>query len=146
MSYWIFVHKTEHGDTLETFQQLMEKKNWGLPLSVRPLSEDLQPGDTVVFYLGGPDCRYLKGEAKLRTVPYQPTRDSIGGPVDQKIVLMVDFDTIDLWEGKIIKLTLRHVREKLTFISNKDNWGMTFQKSVMEISKDDYETIKSLVV
>lgn len=44
MSYWIFVHKSEFGDTIETFEELIKQKNWGLPSSVGHLSEKFQSG------------------------------------------------------------------------------------------------------
>ena len=144
MSYWIFVHKSDKRDTLETFHQLMEKSNWGLPSKIDQTVKKFNSGDYVVFYLGGNGFKYLIGEAKVRKC-HKPSRGSIGGPENQEISSMVELEEINLWKGKIVELTLRSVRKKLNFIKNKDNWGMSFHKSVIQIQKEDYEAIKSFV-
>jgi len=145
MNYWIFVHSDENVD--KTFLQLVELKNWGFK-STRPIKNriaSLQKGDIVVFYLGGPNCKYFSGEAKLTSSAHSPTRQSIGGPKNYEIDSMVDFDGIDLWNGKRIYLTSDYVREKLRIVKNKDNWGMTFGQSIISITEKDYKDIKAML-
>jgi hypothetical protein len=131
MKYWIFVHKNEEDDkeTPESFERLFKgEKNWVVPSSARVNPHELQPGDIVVFYLGGPYCMYFSGEARLATGARKPdpTRKSIGGR------------TISLKEEV-------GIRENLNFIEDTKNWGRSFQRSVISIEEEDYETIKSYV-
>lgn len=147
MSYWIFVHTGKEAN--RTFLKMIEKeKNWGFERTqpIRNKINALQKGDVIVFYVGGKNGGYLAGEARLTSEVHDPTRESVGGPKAGKLDSMVDFNNIDLWQGKIIDLTDRHNREKLDFIRNKDNWGTAFRQSIVAIIEKDYKDIKSLVV
>ena len=146
MNYWIFVHRGENISADKTFPLLLEKKNWGFQCS-RPVKNkinSLQKDDVVVFYIGGQNCKFFLGEARLVSSAYSPTRISIGGPESYKLDSMVSFDEIDLWNSKKLYLT-EDVRKQLDFIKNKDNWGMTFGQSIVKISKSDYSAIKNLL-
>ena len=146
MNCWIFVLKVKdkNKSTGESFIQLLEKKNWGFQSS-RPIKNkinSLQKGDIILFYLGGQNYMYFSGEARLDRNDYLPNRPSIGD--SRKLDSMVSFDNIDLFYGKKIYLT-RAVREKLEFIKNKDNWGMTFGQGIIKISESDYCDIKKFI-
>jgi hypothetical protein len=147
MNYWIFVHKGESISADETFPQLLEKKNWGFRSSppVKNKINSLQRNDIVLFYIGGENCKYLSGEARLVSSSYPPTRPSLAGREGSEIDAMVSFDNIDLWASKKIDLTRRDVRNRLKFIKNKDNWGMTFGQSIIKITQSDYDEIKKLI-
>jgi hypothetical protein len=126
--------------------QLLEKKNWGFHSS-RPVKnriQSLQKDDIIIFYIGGQDCKYFAGEARIVSDVYSPNRETIGGPENYKLDFMVSFDNIDLWNDKKIYLT-RNARDKLKFIKNKDNWGMTFGQAIIKISESDYCEIKKLI-
>lgn len=145
MNYWIFVHTGINAD--KTFLQLLELKNWGFE-STRPIKNrinELQKGDVVVFYLGGVKGKYLSGEARLTSNAHTPTRESVGGPKYAKLDSMVDFDNIDLWNGQKIYVSDPYIRQKLGFIKNKNNWGMTFGKSIVSITETDYNAIKDWI-
>lgn len=146
MNYWIFVHTGKEAN--KTFLKMMEvEKNWGFETTnpIKNKINTLQKGDVIVFYVGGKKGGYLAGEAKLKREKGKPTRESVGGPKVAKLDSMVDFTDIDRWQGKIIDLTNRCNREKLSFIKNKDNWGMTFRPSIVTITKEDYNDIKRLI-
>jgi len=85
MNYWIFVHRGENIASDQTFPQLLEKKNWGFRSSqpIRNKIKSLKKNDIIVFYLGGQNCKYFAGEAKLVSNVYPPTRATIGGPDKQ---------------------------------------------------------------
>lgn len=145
MNYWIFTHTGNNAS--DTFKQLINNKNWGLELR-KPTKKkilSLKTGDTILFYIGGVAGGYLCGEAKLTTDTHEPSRQSIGGPREAKLDVMVDFDNVDLWSGKRVVVKNKAVREKLNFVKNKDNWGMTFGQSVVSILENDYHAIKSLL-
>lgn len=142
MNHWIFVlgnKNTSH------FEQLINvDKNWGFK-SNRQISkklDELKKGDIIVFYLGGKKC--LAGEARLASGIVKPTRSSRGEPDDIDKMVEFDPDSIVLWEGGTINLGDRNVREKLSFIKNKDNWGMSLGQSLVRISKRQYKEIKVL--
>lgn len=144
-NYWIFVHSGKDAD--KTFSRLLELKNWGFE-TARPIKNkinSLQEEDIIVFYVGGPNGKYFLGEAKLTSDIHSPKRQSIGGPREMSLDSMVNFDNIDLWGGKRIYLTDRYMREKLSFIKNKDNWGMSLGQSIISITESDYNEIKALV-
>ena len=145
MNYWIFVHTGTNAD--KTFLQLTKLNNWGFEIT-RPTKNrinELRKGDAVVFYVGGRNGKYLSGEARLTSNAHTPTRESVGGPKDVKLGSMVDFDNIDLWNGQKIYVSNPYIRQKLRFIKNKDNWGMTFGQSLVRITESDYEDIKALL-
>jgi hypothetical protein len=145
MNYWIFVHTGVNAD--KTFLQLTKLNNWGFEIT-RPTKKrinELQKGDVVVFYVGGPNGKYLSGETRLTSKSHTPTRESVGGPKDVKLDSMVDFDNIDLWSGQKIYVSNSCTRQKLGFIKNKNNWGMTFGQSLVKITESAYKDIKALL-
>lgn len=145
MNYWMFVHSGENAD--KTFLRLLELKNWGFE-TTRPIKNRislLQKGDVIVFYVGGPNGKYLAGEARVVSDVHPPSRSSVGGPRVFNLDSMIDFDCVDLWGGKKIYISNRSIREKLKFIKNKDNWDMTFGQSLIDITESDYEDIKALL-
>lgn len=145
MNYWIFVHTGENAD--KTFEHLIGLKNWGFQ-ATKPIKNKvmtLQRGDVIIFYVGGSNGGYLNGEASLVSNVHAPARDSIGGSKDAKLDAMVDFDNVDQWGNKRLYVTERSIREKLNFIKNKDNWGMTFGQSIIRISESDYLSIKNML-
>ena len=145
MKYWIFTHTGDMAG--ETFKQLIKSGNWGFELRkpTRTKIQSLKAGDIVMFYIGGPNGGFLCGEAKLKTDVHKPSRQSIGGPREMNLDAMVDFDTVNLWDGKRVVAKDRAIRDKLSFIKNKDNWGMTFGQSLVSISENDYQGIKTLI-
>lgn len=146
MNYWIFVHKSE--DTERSFSQLMSLQNWGFFASQPTKSkiDALQKGDIVIFYVGGPSGGFFSCEAKLTSDAYKPTRESLGTKKDRPLDAMVNFGAVDVWNGKRIHLSERSAREQLSFIKNKDNWGMSVGQSIIKITEKDYKEIKSLLL
>jgi len=147
MNYWIFVHKGEKVDAAKTFRNIVNLGNWVFMVT-KPIKNkimSLRKDDIIVFYLGGNNCKYFAGETKLVTNAERPTRESIGDPVDYKSDYMVSFDVITEWDRKRTDLTNRDIRDKLNFIKNKDNWGMTFGQSIIRITERDYNDIKKLI-
>jgi hypothetical protein len=70
----------------------------------------------------------------------------VGGPNENaKVDSMIDFDNTDLWNGQKIYVSDPFIRQKLGFIKNKDNWGMTFGQSLVKITESAYEDIKALL-
>jgi len=90
MNYWVFVHKPKNKTAVETFPQLIEKKDWGFRSSSKDRINSLQKGDVVLFYLGGRNCMCFSGEARLASNAYSPTREPIGDP--EKLDFMVSFN------------------------------------------------------
>lgn len=135
MNYWIFVHKANN-----TFLQLKEKGNWGFKKRIN----ELQKGDIVIFYVGGPNGKYLSGEATLTSNAHPPTREPVDGIKNN---CMVDFDNLNSWNGQQILVKDPCVRQKLGFIKNKDTraWGQTFRRSLIKITESDYKDIKALL-
>jgi hypothetical protein len=125
----------------------MDLQNWGFFASAptRNKITALREGDIIVFYVGGPAGGFFEGEAKLTSGSYKPTRESLGTKKDRPLDAMVSFGDVDIWAGKKIYLTERSVREQLSFIKNKDNWGMAVGQSIIKITENDYKEIKSLL-
>ncbi len=146
MNYWIFVLRSKNIASDQRFSQLLNKKNWGFQSScpVKNKINSLQKDDIILFYLGGQDCKYFVGEARIASGVYHPDREIIGGPENYKLDSMVSFDKIDLWNSKKLYLT-SEIRNRLNFIKNKDNWGMTFGQAIIKISENDYYDIKKLI-
>lgn len=145
MNYWIFVHTGDNAT--QTFSRLIDNGDWGFDTKrpIRKKVESLRSGDVVLFYIGGPSGGYFSGEVLLTSDVHAPARASIGGPRKMTLDAMVDFDMVNLWGGKRIDIKDRYVRQKLDFIKNKDKWGMTFGQSIVKISQEDYNQIKSLL-
>ena len=143
MNYWIFVHTGKGKEAERNFSRLLKSKCWGFGSSpqIKQKILQLKPGDYVVFYVGGINNKYFAGEARLMSEAHDPTRDSIGGPTDD-LTFMVDFENFNPWEKLYLK---KGVRDQLSFIKNKDNWGMSFGQSLIKISDSDYKEIKSLI-
>lgn len=144
MNYWIFVIGGREAN--DVFQRLLEMKNWGFWVNstVRKKVESLRKGDVVIFYVGGPNGKYLAGEARLTSDICKPNRASINMPERGPLGGMVYFDSVDLWNNKKIYLT-DIIREQLGFIKNKRNWGATFRQSIVSIIERDYNDIKNLI-
>ncbi|HHT9138409.1 MAG TPA: hypothetical protein ACFYEK_14345 [Candidatus Wunengus sp. YC60] len=146
MKYWIFVIVGK--DAPEVFNFLLEKKNWGFwkTKPTRKKIESLRKGDKVVFYIGGQKGKYLAGEATLSSDLCKPNRESLNFPERGPLDALVYFDEINLWDNKKVYLTDQFIRDKLDFISNKNNWGITFRQSLVYMSENQYKQIKQLVL
>jgi len=144
MNYWVFVIGGREAN--EVFQRLLKMKNWGFWVNSTVIKkvESLRKGDAVIFYVGGPNAKYLAGEARLTSDICKPNRASINMPERGPLGGMVYFNNIDLWNNKKIYLT-DIVREQLSFIKNKRNWGTTFRQSIVSITKIAYNDIKNLI-
>ncbi len=130
--YWIGVASKEHVDkgVKDGFMQLCHGRH-------RPLSK-IKKGDRILYY--SPNKVFGKRD-NLKSFT------AVGKVVDNNIYKVKIDDTFEAWrkdvefDKEIKSVKIKPIIEDLSFIENKEKWGVYFRSGVKEISKTDYEVI-----
>lgn len=129
----------------DNLQETLKHNQIGLPERRRDLLKRVRPGDTVVFYIG----RKREG--------YSGPRSSISqfGPV-VKVTSEEFFSDVPIWRSRSGKLfpsrlsisllsegrvNAADVIPHLSFVRNKDRWGLYLLTGIRAISEEDYKTL-----
>src|ERR1700730_7302121 len=144
MSYWIFcatAHKDVGiSDPEDVLKQRFTDQFWGLGERT-PNRRALKAGDKVVFYLGFPH-RTFAASAVLASDSFalSPSQqeDLSHGMYFYRAPYGVRLSEISTWEHPC---RVEDVLPSLSFIENKDNWGVYFQGGVRYLTERDFEVI-----
>lgn len=144
MNHYIFtINDLEIGNNImpvnEVANVLLASNRW-LHTNKTNNIKKMKPGDNVLIYFAGRSRRYFYGAFEIASIVrknpmYQPDCLTINSLFDLacKIRNIIVFDTP-------ILLT-EELRNSLSFITNKSNWGIFFMHSTKIISKNDYDLI-----
>jgi predicted RNA-binding protein len=144
MSDWIFcvtAHK-EVGisDPEDVLKQRFNDQFWGLGEKT-PNRRALKAGDRVVFYLGIPH-RTFGASAVLASDSFALSpqqREELSHGIDfYRAPFGVRLSEVKIWEHPC---RVEDVLAALSFIENKDNWGVYFQGGVRYVPERDFEVI-----
>ena len=124
MSNWIFVIK----DDENVFKKRIKHKKWPIHLGTN-FQKSLKIEDKIVFYQAGKDGQKFLGTATVRS-EVKPNRD--------KIDYYIDIDNINVWKKQP---SIRDIISKLSFILNKNHWGVYFQGGVVKMDEESYSVI-----
>jgi Endonuclease NucS len=144
MSYWIFcatAHKDVGiSDPEDVLKQRFSDQFWGLEEKT-PNRRALKAGDNVVFYLGIPH-RTFAASAVLASDSFalSPSQqeDLSHGMDFYRAPYGVRLSEISTWEHPC---RVEDVLASLSFIENKNNWGVYFQGGVRYLPERDFEAI-----
>jgi predicted RNA-binding protein len=129
----------------DNLQETLKHNQIGLPERRRNLLKKVRSGDTVVFYIGkkregyggprsgvhqfGPIAK-VNSEEFFSDVPSWKSRS--GKPFPSRLSISV------MSEGRV---NAAKVIPHLSFIQNKDKWGLYFLTGIRAISEEDYKTL-----
>ena len=113
--------------TPDEFRTRVNGKRWPL-FSRTQRRNELKSGDVIVFYLAGRLNKKLLGTGKVSSKLYS----------NEEHDFFVDISDVDVWKKDI---PIKKLVASLSFIKNKDNWGLNLQGGVVPISKEDYTKI-----
>ena len=145
MNYWIFcvTNQKAEGEIFSpdtVLNQRLADHFWGLGLKT-PNRTKLNKGDEVVFYKGIPSMT-IAASATLASNSFklsEDQKDEFGhGKVFYKPEFGVLLENVHLWD---YAHDMKDLIPNLSFIENKDHWGVYFQGGVRQISIDDYRII-----
>lgn len=124
MANWIFVMTGDH----QEFKDRIKGGNWPI-FSKTHHRNEIRKGDHIVFYLGGKPNKNLIGTASLSS-----------GLSDGDTDYFVSISNVDVWKRP---LQMKELVGSLSFIKNKDNWGIYLQGGITPLPPDDYDKILS---
>jgi len=99
-------------------------------------------GDKVIFYLGRRKSKFLGTFTVTSKYLYDNTPFWKGDIRPHRIRLKPDIVASN--EEQL--LDVKCIKDKLSFIKNEDRWYIYFQTGIREISKDDFDLIKSELI
>ncbi len=121
MRYWVFVIR----DDESVFNKRIENKKWPIFHSTK-FRTFLEIGDKIVFYKAGEHGQIFLGTAILKTK---------GLEIPDKMMFYVDLEAIDIWTKSP---SIRNQIKNLSFIKNKEHWGLNLQGGILKMKKNDY--------
>jgi hypothetical protein len=144
MNHWIFcatAHKDKGvSDPSEIIEQRFRDQFWGLGEKT-PNRRALKAGDEVIFYLGTPH-RAFAASAMLASDSFAvpaPEREKLSHGMEfYRAQFGVRLTETKLWERPC---RVEDVLSALSFIENKENWGVYFQGGVRYLPEGDFEAI-----
>jgi hypothetical protein len=146
MNNWIFVvTKRKIGsqccDPKKILEQRLEDEFWGLGAQT-PNRCRLKQGDHVVFYVGGkPNMVFaatatLTGESFLLSKKEQEKYGHNSPCYHSEYGLLLE-NTQWLDNPREV----RPLISQLNFIQDKNNWGLSFRRSIVKLDEDDFQRI-----
>jgi len=125
---------------IDIVKTLLDNGFWAFSSSA-PVKEKLAVGDNILFYVGGKGRHYFiaKGlvKSKVNTAndEQKAVLNRLGVAFFSKTISIGDIE----WFGTPIELI--PLKERLSFIADKKNYGLSLRLPLREIQKDDYERI-----
>ena len=145
--FFIFVKNCGGGwnekDKLLLKQQL--KFGWDIG-NTTPNRSVIQKGDKALLYISGKNAQIFVGEIELNSEVYAPTeklrRKYFTLPLVMSSEYWVDVAKFSFWDDPI---PIRKVLPKLSFVKNKNNFGVYLLGGVTHIPENDYnQVLKSI--
>lgn len=124
MANWIFVMA---GD-IKGFQERIKSDTWPIFFKTHHRNE-IRSGDSIIFYLAGKLNKKLLGKGTLSS-----------GLMANKEEYSVSISNVEIWKEPLL---MKKLLNSLSFIKNKDNWGMHLQGGIIPLPAEDYEKILS---
>lgn len=125
----------------EIFQNRTDVKLWGISES-NPSFRQLCKGDKVVFYVTSGTSRLIAGKAILNSEPHTITSEDKKKliPFDPSYTHVVELNEIQLFEQSV---PIDRYIPDLSFVENKEKWGVYLQGGITKIPDIDYELLTS---
>jgi hypothetical protein len=145
VNYWIFAAtpKKAGGKTFsaaDIYTIRMADKFWGIG-DKTPNRKNIREGDRVVFYTGGLEPAF-SGTATLASDLFDLSPDEqllVSHETEYfKSKQGVRLDGIEKWDPP---RPISHLKAKLGFIKNPNNWGAYFRGGIRQIAEADFLTI-----
>ena len=132
MQHWIFVllpfSDFNRGDIAHTLCKAQNTGRW--PIGRNTVNRfKILKGDQILFYLAGDGGKKFTGSAALSS-------NLIIDECNQNEY--VQLENIYFWKKP---LPIRELIKELTFIKNKEHWGLNFQGGLIRITESDYSLI-----
>lgn len=119
--------------------KLLQNKYWVFNYNT-PNLKRIRPGDKAVIYLAGKNNMFFYATfeiesniCELPTVPFD-----FFDELQQFFPLSCSIKNIKIFS---IPVYAKEIKEKLKFISDKKNWGLSFRQSARIIGDDDFNII-----
>jgi predicted RNA-binding protein len=142
---WLFTVKDLELDqkswnASEIFQNRIIAKCWGVN-DKNPHFRQLNKADKVIFYLTSEMAHIIIGKAVLSSNPIFISSEDKKKlvPFDPNYTHIVELDAIEVFEPpRDLDLFI----EDLSFIVNKEKWGIYFLGGIVKLSDNDYELLQ----
>ena len=121
-------------------EALAKNRVW-LASSFTPFRRDYKRGDRILFYASGQGARCFLGHSEVAG----PTTDATAK--DEKLAEQLGLDgfaeripltAVRLWQKP---LQIRPLVQRLSFITDKRNWGLHFRQAAVRIPGEDFQII-----
>jgi len=128
---------------LEIVKILLDNGFWAFSGSA-PVKEKLAVGDKILFYVGGRGRHYFIANGLVKSTVNNANDEqkvilnSLGIAFFSKVVSIGEIE----WFGTPIELI--PLKERLSFIADKKNYGLSLRLPLREITEEDYKMIISI--
>lgn len=119
---------------------LLEKKYW-LFSKQTPKIKEIKVGDRVVVYIAGKGKRYFTASFTVSS-KLKENKFNVNNEREQTLFSLFDYairiDSISLWRDRVYMKT---IKDSLSFITDKKNYGLFLRQSVRVIPEKDFKLI-----
>ena len=146
--YWIFilndlVSKNSVVLAQDIVDYLLANRMWQYSSS-SPNINKINKGDRALIYLAGIGRRYFYAEIEIqeqnKLMSVVPNQGEIWkADFNKTFKLGSSIDTIEIFKPSII--LDEALRNELSFIGDKKNWGLYFRQAIKNVSVQDYQMI-----
>lgn len=145
MAYFFFVATDNASDegkatAPEIAATLLKEGFWAFARQVTAATR-LQPGDQVLIYLGGKGRHHFVASARVAAPMQQATDDErrvltdLGLPFMDCVIRLSGIE----WFPEPVKIV--PLINELSFISNKQHWGLSFRYPIRKLPEDDLKLL-----
>ena len=127
---------------LDIVKTLLEDGFWAFSGSA-PVKEKLAVGDSILFYVGGKNRHYFIANGEVKTTV------NIASDKQKALLARLNISyfnkTVSIGEVEWFQtpVGLIPLKEQLSFIADKKNYGLSLRLPLREISKEDYLLIRN---
>ncbi len=125
---------------LDIVKTLLKNRFWAFSGS-GPVKEKLALGDRFLFYVGGKDRHYFVATGLVESTFNSANNEQ--NAVLNRLGISFFNKTISIGEVEWFQnpVKLIPIKDQLSFIADKKNYGLSLRQPLREISKDDYVII-----
>ncbi len=127
---------------VDIVKNLLDNEFWAFSVSA-PVKEKLAVGDSILFYVGGKDRHYFVANCRVKTTvdttkeAHKAVLDGLGLSFFNRTVSIGEVEWFQTPVGLI------PLKNQLTFIADKKNYGLSLRLALREIKKEEYLMILS---
>lgn len=150
MSYYIFtvndiVMAEKKINAEEIVESLLKNKIWFFN-SNTPLHSKLKYGDCIMVYVCGHGRRYFvckfKIESNIKNIEENIKAINLRNEVNLSwFNLYIEINNIEIFKNKV---EIKPIIEELSFIKNKNNYGLNLRLPIVRLQDQDFKLIKEL--